>query len=561
MNLTGLSPALFGLGLAALAGVLFWLQRLRVRYREQVVLTTLFWQEAKEEARARSLMERFRHPLAYLLALLLVGLAWLGFAQPEGNDRAGTQYTVILDGSMEMGAGDHWQAAKQAVWQAAAGLPRQRTRVLVAGAGLRTLLAPGEDRGRLARRLENLQPSATPSSLARAAHRAARSPQSPAASDQHVIAIGSPDSWRGEPWTETEGVVLTRRTIESADEGGRLARLAALGIAETAQAWDTVDVLVRVRETGTIETPLRVRVGEEDWLGSVARTSVNGETTYTLTGVPADGSELVVRLGDGAEPVGRLRLPSRPTIRVFVDPSIESEALRAALDADPALQQVEQVAASDVVMAGSLEAHPDRPALRWVPAAEQPYAFFVVHEPDWSTEEVFAMALGEFGLDRVDANEWATQVGQAIELGAQEGEVRQLHLWQELLDASRFGFTESRGFPILIGRSLRWLAQAEGLVPYLAAGSPVPQELSHAGEAFASATTAMPLQAGTLDTGGVLASASWLDGLSGTVVRASADGQAALPREGSVSLMTWVLLLLAALVLLEWGLYSRGLIP
>ena len=564
MNLTALSPALFALGLAALAALLYLLQRLRVRYREQVVLTTLFWQEAKEEARARSLMERFRHPLAYLLALALLGLAWLAFAGPIWKDQAGTQYTVILDGSMEMGPWDTWDEAKREVWDATADLPRQRTRVLVAGAGLRTLLAPGEDRGQLARRLEVLQPSAAPSSLARAAQTVARGPFGVDDGARHLICIGGPDSWRGEAWTDTDSVVMARRVVGESQGPDTGPRLAALGIAEDSAAWSTVDVLVRVREAGTNVTPIRVRVGDEDWQGAVERTAADGETTYALTGVPADGAELVVRLGDAAEPAGRLRLPSRPVIRVYVDPALTSDALRAALAADPAVQRVDVASGSDVVVSASADGFPGRPALRWVPAAEQRYAFFLVHEPELATEDVFATALGDFGLDRVDANEWATKIGQTIELGAQEGDVRELHLWSDLLDASRFGFTESRGFPILIGRSLRWLAQAEGLTPYLAAGSPIPQSLTHSGQAFASGAAGMPMLASAASTAsagsGDTLSASWLDALSGPIA-SPANDNAALPSEGGPSLLTWVLLLLAAGVLIEWVLYSRGLIP
>ena len=53
------------LGAAALAAGLFLLQRLRVRHRPVVVVSTLFWQEALQEARARVLVQRFRHLFTY----------------------------------------------------------------------------------------------------------------------------------------------------------------------------------------------------------------------------------------------------------------------------------------------------------------------------------------------------------------------------------------------------------------------------------------------------------------------------------------------------------------
>ena len=56
--------------LAALtAGVLAALQYLRVRPRRTRVVTSLFWRQAVEQAKARTLFERFRHPRTYLLLL------------------------------------------------------------------------------------------------------------------------------------------------------------------------------------------------------------------------------------------------------------------------------------------------------------------------------------------------------------------------------------------------------------------------------------------------------------------------------------------------------------
>ena len=50
------------LGAAALAGLLFVLQRLRTRQREVEVPTTLFWHDAIEAARARVLQALSKLP-------------------------------------------------------------------------------------------------------------------------------------------------------------------------------------------------------------------------------------------------------------------------------------------------------------------------------------------------------------------------------------------------------------------------------------------------------------------------------------------------------------------
>ena len=71
MNFANLPLGWALLGVAALAVGLFALQRLRVRHRPVEVETTLFWQQALEESRARVLTQRFRHPWAYALVLAI----------------------------------------------------------------------------------------------------------------------------------------------------------------------------------------------------------------------------------------------------------------------------------------------------------------------------------------------------------------------------------------------------------------------------------------------------------------------------------------------------------
>src|SRR5205814_6815643 len=63
-------------GLAGLAALLFVLQQLRTRYRDVTVVTTMFWKQVVDEAPVRKLRERFRHPWAYALILLIAGLVW-----------------------------------------------------------------------------------------------------------------------------------------------------------------------------------------------------------------------------------------------------------------------------------------------------------------------------------------------------------------------------------------------------------------------------------------------------------------------------------------------------
>ena len=109
MSLGNLSLGTLFLGLAGLAAALFLLQRLRVRYRERTVITTLFWKEALQEARARVLVRRFKHPWAYLFVLLIGSLLWLGFADLRLATNGNREHVVLLDGSAGMGRGQRFQ--------------------------------------------------------------------------------------------------------------------------------------------------------------------------------------------------------------------------------------------------------------------------------------------------------------------------------------------------------------------------------------------------------------------------------------------------------------------
>ena len=92
---------LFGFfaGIAALAVALWAIQRLRVQHREVEVVTTLFWQEALKETRARVFVRRFRHWPAWLLLLAICSLLWMLFGQPEIQSNDSTQHVVLVDWS------------------------------------------------------------------------------------------------------------------------------------------------------------------------------------------------------------------------------------------------------------------------------------------------------------------------------------------------------------------------------------------------------------------------------------------------------------------------------
>ena len=73
------------LGIVLLAIGLWLLQRLRVQHREVTVLSTLFWQSAIEETRARVFVKRFRHWPAWVLLVAIASLLWMLLARPQST--------------------------------------------------------------------------------------------------------------------------------------------------------------------------------------------------------------------------------------------------------------------------------------------------------------------------------------------------------------------------------------------------------------------------------------------------------------------------------------------
>ena len=561
MNLAQISWPLWLAGLAVIGGLLFLLQRLRVRHREQMVVTTLFWKEAKEQARARTFVERFRHPLAYLLALLVAGLAWLAFGNPKWNDQSGERFTVLLDATQAMNPPERFSRAKQEVLQLAESLPRERTQVLLVGGQTRSLLAPGEERALLQARLEGVTSDAAPASMARtmgllASAQPADHPQA----GHTLVVVGdapllAPDLGDNVSWVHVP-VSLETGTSEYG--------LRSLGAAGSASAWNQVDVLIEVEHSGEVEPDLTVRIGEMEWRGAVRRKPLDDGSQFVLENVPADGTLMAVTL----QPTGgylyteaSMRLPKRAPISIYVDPSGEDGALRQLLTADTAFQMVESLQGADVALLWSLDKEVAVPAMRWIPADQQDQAILLQHEEALDSDSVLRQALGEFGLDRIDATEMANSAARPIELGAQLGEHRELRIWRELLDSERFGLVESRAFPLLISRGVRWLAQVPTLHAYVAVGSALPRPIGAQGEAF--------------DTGEVLpTSAGEFAGPDGRSLQASvlqpvpalpwagipAQEASALPRSFG-SPLQWILLLALLVLLIEWALHAQGRIP
>lgn len=565
-------PAFAG-GLAALAALLFLLQRLRVRPRNVTVPTTLFWRAAVEPATARSLFHRFQQPWAFALLLLICALLWLAIADPRPTPREdGTLHIAVLDGSAAMSVGSRFAAASTALQAHVRALPVDRRQVLWCGAEIHTLLNPGEHELLLPHRLAALLPEAAPSQLesllASLAHSA--TPEHPIGvtlfSDA-PLALAAPSS---------NAAFRVASVASSAHEPGTNYGLVALGLADAASGeWTEVDVYA---EAAASEGAAPMPAVQFDLDGIALPASrvraipaAHG-VGYALAGLPATGGVLTARLPSGDslafDNVAQLRLPNRPRIRVQLSPSLET--LRPALAADSAVELVSDHARLAIRRAGE-SIGTGLPALEFVPRGNQP-AFQIVHPSRFDSAVVLHEAADATGLREIDATALATSLAAPIAVGVEPGAEWRIQLWDDLLTPS-YNFTSSRAFPLFLSNSVRWLARTPGLAPVVAAGRPwvrsAPDNAAHAiapsgvpldtlGDFFT------PLRASPLAVEGESQPllVSLLDRPTTANRAAATDALTPAARAGfSLTPATGLLLAVLLLLLAEWHLHQRSRVP
>ena len=561
-------------GLAALAAVLFALQQLRTRYRDVTVVTTLFWKQVSHEAPVRTLRERFRHPLAYLLILAITALVWLALGEPRWRDDSGSESVVIIvDGSAGMGRGDRLSTALTQAREVADTVPAGRRSVVWAGATVRPLLATGEDALLLEARASGRTAEAAPPTVAHAIHTAANMAVT---SDRlRIIVVGDAPVGAEVVDALPEHVTVTRASsVEAPDPN---AGITALGAADALSgAWDRVDVFMAVeRPQGAPAAAVTITLdGRPIAAEAVTRTAWpdgRGESVR-VRDVQAAGGLFEARLSGDALAVddyAAVRLPNKPLLKVQVSPSLAA-VLVPVLAADNGVEIVDASPDVAVRRAGE-QVGGGAPALEFVEVEQQASAFLLTHPATVEAGDALMAAVERIGLRQIDATSLANQVGRSIEVTVAAGDAWRFSVWAPLV-TDDFNFTRSRAFPVFVANAIRWLAQVEAWAPYVAAGRTLrasegtvpPVALSASGRALDGGGLALvPAVAGDLARQGAQPLAVSL--LAPSVTRGGAAD--VLPvenvRSGAASapLVWW--LVLAALLLLsaEWYFYQRGRMP
>ena len=243
----GFVPALLGvLGLGAIAGLLYALQRLRVRHQEVEVETTLFWRQAIEESRARVLTQRFRHPWTYALLLSICSLLWLAFAGLRSDAADERDHVVLIDGSAGMAHGARFEAAVDAAADYVVGLPAAARRVVLCAGRAKTVLRPDEEALLLRRRLADVAPADAPNRVVDVLFDLLRArPARPT-----TVCVVGDLPLRADERAQLPASVEVRRLPVPARAGGNFG-VTSLGVRPAASGrGDAVDVLVEVRGAG-----------------------------------------------------------------------------------------------------------------------------------------------------------------------------------------------------------------------------------------------------------------------------------------------------------------------
>lgn len=516
------------LGTLLLAIGLWLAQRLRVQHREVEVVSVLFWQSALEETRARVFTRRFRHWPAWLLLVAIASLLWMLLAQPQTEAFNSTRHVVLLDRSV--GDAATRTADLQLAIDRASSLPTNAREIIAVDGHLKTLLAAGESVEQVSMRIDETDDPAPPG-----IEWAIEALSSRATSEQplsiHVVGASIID----ERFLNALDSKVSLFRVDRPDSKSISSQLQTLGVADAASGqWGQVDLSIGFAPEQPLDTT-QISVLIDDQPIDQALLSVD-ETNFQLTSIAANGGALKVQVA--GDLVGSLTLPVRQRIRVSLDGQVP-ESLRELVALDPACQIVSSDA--DVRIGSGADANlrlssDDQPAFLFESDHEDPNA-------------ALAELVDTLALKQIDAMAIAEQSNSVVDVQVVSADQRSVAIWEKLFTPS-FDFQESRACPILIARSIRWIANCAPIVPWAQQGERLPvaaPSLDRAVGSLALTSDGRQLQTTRL-TSAVAVPAEL----------APAPVAGFVPQ---LSLVTWFGLFVSLLLAGEWILYQRGRMP
>lgn len=562
-------------GAAALAGLLFLLQLLRVRPRVVVLPSAVLWRIAASQARPRALLRRFHHLLAYLLSLALVLALWFAAAGATlTSSTDGGRHVFYLDNSVLLTPGDRLAQAKRALLADVARVPAARREVVLGDTVGARLLAPGEDVSLLERRLSAVEADARPSSFpawmslgsspgsSSAPSRApSQGPSSAPLADRgpagatplHLHYYGAWPAAAPLATRRIDGVTLAMGYLAPALPHNR--GIVGLGVwpARSGQ-WGRVDLLLSTAASeGAAPAPTDLSFTLDGRPFDATTLEASGSGTWLMRDVAADGRTLRVALRQGdafaADDAASLVLPLMRRTAVAVGAGVPA-AITEVIRRDPGLELVDDAHADVLVRGPGDQAATNKPTWRLTAARDQTSAFLVTR-PGRVAQDL-TVDVAALGLSGLDAGPLADRLDRGIGVEIAQGARREVAVWSELL-ADDVGFTRSATLPLFVSRSLRWLSSPPPWNSHARAGHDLTLDAW-------SGAGGRPLAVSLLDAEQSLAVAQPTPG----AVAAGADeqGPAAALRWGAGWGMSELLLVLAALLLVvEWHAVRRGRMP
>ena len=290
--------------------------------------------------------------------------------------------------------------------------------------------------------------------------------------------------------------------------------------------------------------------------------------------VPANGGVFQVTLA-GDDDVkfdneASVALPLKQPIRVAVGENLPNSVLLA-LRADAALQIVSLSEEADVAVVGPGDPASPLPTFSVVPMDSQEIAFVIGIDEGEDADRSLQVAVDSLGLRNIDAVSIATELNRDIEVQMEIGDQRSIALWDSIVE-DEFNFRDSFSFPLFVSKSIRYLANEPPWYAYFAAGRPAIEQ--SAGASLANTDLLSEMAAGTYlvrNESGEFENMNQLPGvvsLLDTAVTTRSTNQGVLSEAGintpvypRWALLTWLMLLVFGLVIAEWYIYQRRLMP